>query len=1227
MATNYVEYIRTDGCQWFDTGVPLKDTTEVVMSVRRATQTVTSDAYYIWLGQKTTSDSQSGSTGLNIMVRQNPGLTNGQQVHFGGNSSNTSVTCSGLTTIGGEFHKLAIKAGTFAYDGTTTSLTSQDVKNDGYIFLLGGYPNGGRNMAADIQSVIITENDAVVAEFLPAVHNDVPCFHETVSDTFMYFEWRSGYDSTNHPLQAGVDVGPIEGYPYLGGSIQEGAIVSSGGTKTATLVYYNDATPSATWHLDTTNPVPQWLTISPASGGVGSTSVAFTAAANPANANRTYTATFTDGNGSTKSLSVSQMRNVTTYDYIEWTGTNDVNNNSTSQRIALTGSDKYIDFEYVSVKPSARGNSQRRIVYVNNFGLMIPGGTNSSPFHVYGYDGSGYSVKCGIGNHNYTGERVTVEHLVLERGGQISISGYPATRYTCNNSSNAPTVFFDYPGQGTRIGRITMRDDNHTITHEFVPARNENNAVSFYDTVTDTFHTPETDVDITPGNLPVSGPKTYTLDAIVSEGQDITLQSVTLERTTQGTTTQISPTYVSGAYNARRYTATDTVDGDASWEWTATDIYGNDGSDSVTTSVNGVPDRFWVKNVGQTDDYLKTTSSSYTRWFIYSTDQLNWTLGSTVPIPVNTKVYVMVPYLADLKSFMYVKANGNTSFTCGGDARTMFLGLMLGVVTTNIGWEYTNLFSGATSLTDAHELYFGVRNMQGQMLNYAFEGCTGLLYPPPFDDVYRIYAQNGVFTSCPFANPPSFSQLIAIDSARYFFHNNANLTKGIDFSHVGTVGTDNTYPLKQFNGGCSSVAEITTPRVAPVRISGGTTYTQWATGGIAASGNVMKSMPMTLTQNSTDGVPSGWTEVPYTYYAQVGTIDETARSLTFRWNGYLSNDYTQMRLRWTKTVDDAPIMETSLKIRQHGEYTVRGLEPDTEYFFMLDVMFQGQWRLMTGCVGTTLAISSDWPKIKNIGQSNGTITFENVIGAAYYISYRFNGSGNWTSLTVNGNSSATVTLPAGSYAEIKRTEGYGGERVKYTGEAAFYGNWWLLCGYINGLFEYNTGLIDASGMYFAESNGNLKTIVNGIEMEESFAGCTNMAYGPDLSYVTSVGDRGMRCMFNGCSSLLIVSDMPLLKTAGPSALSETYAGCISLRKGLNLSSVEALTDSYSFNGLYAGCSYLNEAWTPNVQTWDTDCFPDWLSNVSPTGTLHAPTGLVIPSGSSGIPSGWTRENY
>ena len=69
----------------------------------------------------------------------------------------------------------------------------------------------------------------------------------------------------------------------------------------------------------------------------------------------------------------------------------------------------------------------------------------------------------------------------------------------------------------------------------------------------------------------------------------------------------------------------------------------------------------------------------------------------------------------------------------------------------------------------------------------------------------------------------------------------------------------------------------------------------------------------------------------------------------------------------------------------------------------------------------------------------------------------------------------------------------------------------------------------------------------------------------------------------------------------------------------------ALGDSGEFSFMFRNCSALNEI-EVNVPSWDTSSCTNWVSGVSATGTFTKPSETSIPTGTTGIPAGWTIVN-
>lgn len=133
---------------------------------------------------------------------------------------------------------------------------------------------------------------------------------------------------------------------------------------------------------------------------------------------------------------------------------------------------------------------------------------------------------------------------------------------------------------------------------------------------------------------------------------------------------------------------------------------------------------------------------------------------------------------------------------------------------------------------------------------------------------------------------------------------------------------------------------------------------------------------------------------------------------------------------------------------------------------------------------------------------------------------------------------------------------------------------------------------------------NYKTLRNEVgesEFTNFLSNCINITTPVDCSKITSVDNSGLFNCFNGCSSITTPPDF---------------------------SRVTRVNGLSAFGNCLYNCSSLTKVITPNVPTWDTRVFSNWLKGVSPTGTIYKPKTLEIPTGTpSGIPAGWTTADY
>ena len=224
--------------------------------------------------------------------------------------------------------------------------------------------------------------------------------------------------------------------------------------------------------------------------------------------------------------------------------------------------------------------------------------------------------------------------------------------------------------------------------------------------------------------------------------------------------------------------------------------------------------------------------------------------------------------------------------------------------------------------------------------------------------------------------------------------------------------------------------------------------------------------------------------------------------------------------------------------------------------------------------------------IKNETMSEGNIVFFNSSWLnTLNLEYSFD-KVNWTLV-----SSTIYGVPADSFVYFRNTSGtFNTENLKSSFSIGFNSS---LGGDIRTLFNYtdvdSITAIPAYGLFRAfECVGDYKiTDISNL----SFRG------------ITSIGDYGMRQTFNNLNSYF------------------------SITKGVDLRDVTTLGNNALYC-MYQQISNLTEVYAPNVSTWDTNKSQSWLEGVASTGVVYKPSTLDIPTNiSSGIPSGWTTQDY
>lgn len=193
-----------------------------------------------------------------------------------------------------------------------------------------------------------------------------------------------------------------------------------------------------------------------------------------------------------------------------------------------------------------------------------------------------------------------------------------------------------------------------------------------------------------------------------------------------------------------------------------------------------------------------------------------------------------------------------------------------------------------------------------------------------------------------------------------------------------------------------------------------------------------------------------------------------------------------------------------------------------------------------------------------------------------------------------------------------------------------------------GLFRDCTGLTNASALilpadvvpYYAYSSmfsgcsgltygpEVLASTVNERGCDGMFNNCTSIDTPPDL-LPTTIGLRGYNNMFAGCSSLLATPELTATKLA-ERAYAGMFQGCAALQIAGRIGDATYGTSTYS--GMFYNCPNLSSI-TCLVSNPNTAAFGNWVSGVSATGTFVKDENATWTTGLSGIPQGWSIEDF
>ena len=138
-----------------------------------------------------------------------------------------------------------------------------------------------------------------------------------------------------------------------------------------------------------------------------------------------------------------------------------------------------------------------------------------------------------------------------------------------------------------------------------------------------------------------------------------------------------------------------------------------------------------------------------------------------------------------------------------------------------------------------------------------------------------------------------------------------------------------------------------------------------------------------------------------------------------------------------------------------------------------------------------------------------------------------------------------------------------------------------------------------------------------------FSGCTSLTTAPELP-ATTLATSCYRNMFRDCTSLTTAPELPATNLKN-NCYYYMFGGCTSLTTAPELPATTLATYCYAY--MFRDCEKLNYIKMLATSISAKYCLNYWVQEVSSSGTfVKNPAMTTLPTGTSGIPRGWTVQN-
>ena len=258
------------------------------------------------------------------------------------------------------------------------------------------------------------------------------------------------------------------------------------------------------------------------------------------------------------------------------------------------------------------------------------------------------------------------------------------------------------------------------------------------------------------------------------------------------------------------------------------------------------------------------------------------------------------------------------------------------------------------------------------------------------------------------------------------------------------------------------------------------------------------------------------------------------------------------------------------------------------------------------------------------------------------ISYSTDNGTNWVTTAID-NTSQTITTPTiaqgdkvlwkgeGSALAENGSSSINSSKFSSTGNFNVCGNAMSLLYGVN--FENQTAFPNGSSYNFAVLFGYADKLISAENLvlpattlaqscySNMFKDCTSLTTAPVLP-ATTLAQNCYLDMFNGCRALTTAPELNAT-TLVISCYQRMFQTCTSLTTAPELPATTLVQNCYL--NMFLNCTSLNSITMLATDISAANCLNGWVENVQTTsGTFtKAASMTTLPTGASGIPSGWT----